>query len=321
MRESIATPEALAVQAADGYTLRGFVWRHREANRERPVVTMNAATSVRCRYYSRFATYLFRHGFDAITYDYRGIGESRPATLRGFEASWGSWGRLDFETVLRYAERSFRGQPIYVAAHSVGGFVFGFAPSNHLIQRIFTMGAQIAYWRDYPREQRLKLFLKWQVVMPLLTGLFGYFPGKRLGWLEDTPKGVVRDWRRFGSRAMKGAERYALVEPFVGVTAPILAVSVTDDEFGTIPAIERTLSYFPNSPATHLCISPESIGQPAIGHFGFFHDRFEEALWHIPLEWFQHARLPKGVPGVIVPSRERSGSPVGSPVAAAAGEG
>jgi hypothetical protein len=30
--------------------------------------------------------------------------------------------------------------------------------------------------------------------MPLLTRVFGYFPGKRLGWLEDTPAGVVHDW-------------------------------------------------------------------------------------------------------------------------------
>ncbi|MFL6624796.1 MAG: alpha/beta fold hydrolase [Sulfurifustaceae bacterium] len=321
MSENTTTPEALAAQATDGFTLRGFVWRHREASRERPVVIINAATSVRCRYYSRFAAYLFRHGFDVVTHDYRGIGESRPATLRGFEASWVSWGRLDFEAVLRYVERSFRGQPIYVVAHSIGGFLFGFAPSNHLVQRVFTMGAQIAYWRDHPREQRAKLFLKWHIVMPLLTALLGYFPGKKLGWLEDTPKGVVRDWRRFGSRAMKDAERYALLEPFAGVTAPTLAVSVTDDEFGTIPAIERTLSCFPNSPATHLRISPESIGRPDIGHFAFFHDRFEQPLWQIPLEWLQHGRLPKAAPGVIVASRERTALPVASPIAAAEGDG
>lgn len=322
MSVNTTTPEALTTRATDGYTLKGFVWRHPDANRERPVVIINCATSVRCRYYSRFAAYLFRNGFDTITHDYRGIGESRPTTLRGFDASWVSWGRLDFEAVLRYTEQSFRGQPIYVVAHSIGGFLLGFARSNHLIQRLFTMGSQIAFWRDHPREQQLKLFLKWHVMMPLLTAGFGYFPGKRLGWLEDTPKGVVRDWRRFGSRAMKDAERYALLEPFAGVTAPTLAVSVTDDEFGTIPAIERTLSYFPNSPATHLRISPESIGRPEIGHFAFFHDRFEQALWHIPLEWLRHGRLPKAAPGVIVASQERNTTiPAPSPIVATEGDG
>lgn len=58
-----------------------------------------------------------------------------------------------------------------------------------------------------------------------------------------------------------------------------------DDEFGTRPAIERTLLYVPNSPAIHLRIAPEAIGQPAIGPFGFFYDRCAEALGPMALEW------------------------------------
>lgn len=296
-----ALPQNLTIPAADGYPLKAFVWRHSaSADRERAVVIINAATSVRCRYYARFAAFLFRNGFDVVTHDYRGIGESRPPDLRGFTASWIDWGRLDFEAVLQHVQRAFPGQPIHVAAHSVGGFVFGFAASNHLIHRVFTMGAQIAYWRDHPHEQRLKLFAKWHVTMPLLAACLGYFPGKRLGWLEDTPKGVVRDWRRFGSRAMKDGERYRLLEPFDAVTAPTLAVSVTDDEFGTVAAIERLLGYFRNSPSTHLRITPESIGHDKIGHFAFFHDRFEQHLWHIPLEWLKFGRLPGRTPGTVI---------------------
>src|SRR5208337_1122445 len=75
-----------------------------------------------------------------------------------------------------------------------GGFLLGLAPSNHLIRRVFTMGAQYAYWPDYAAGTKLRMVAKWHVAMPLITTLFGYFPGKRLGWMEDTPKGVVRDW-------------------------------------------------------------------------------------------------------------------------------
>jgi predicted alpha/beta hydrolase len=301
MQASLSSPEPLAVQAADGYTIRGFAWRHREPGPGgRPVAIVNPATSVRCRYYCKFSAFLFDNGFDVITFDYRGIGESRPSTLRGFEASWIDWGRLDFEAVLVHAARSFPGQPIHVAAHSIGGFVFGFAPSNHLVRRVFTMGAQIAYWRDHPAGDRSRMFVKWHLVMPLLTVLLGYFPGKRLRWLEDTPKGVVRDWRRFGSRALKDADRKKLLEPFAAVTAPTLAVSVTDDEFGTVPAIERLLGYFGNSPATHLRISPESIAEAEIGHFAFFNSRFEKSLWPIPLHWLKFGHVPEGSPGTIV---------------------
>ena len=107
--------------APDGFLLGGFTWRHAHHDSTRPVVIINAATSVRCRHYSRFADYLFANGFDVITYDYRGIGESRPASLKKLDATWSDWGALDFEAMLKRAEREFPGQPIDVVGHSFGG--------------------------------------------------------------------------------------------------------------------------------------------------------------------------------------------------------
>ena len=307
-------PEPFALQAADGRTIRGFSWRHGGDNRgARPVVIVNPATSVRCRYYFRFAVFLFGQGFDVIAYDYRGIGESRPATLRGFDACWFDWGQLDFEAVLRYAERSFPGQPIHVVAHSAGGFILGLAAFNHLIRRVFTVGAQYAYWGDYASGAKLRMIAKWHVVMPLITLLFGYFPGKKMGWQEDTPKGVVRDWvfsrERFedtwrGRSSARYPDKHALARQFAALTAPILAVGVTDDEFGTVPAVERLLAYFSNSPRSHLRISPQSIAEPAIGHFGFFNSRFERKLWQVPLEWLKFGRIPSSCAGTLVTRRE-----------------
>ncbi|MCF5054939.1 alpha/beta hydrolase, partial [Pseudomonas syringae] len=66
------TPEPFSELTADNHTIGGFTWRHLRTDLERPVVIINAATSVRCRHYSRFADYLFANGLDVITYDYRG---------------------------------------------------------------------------------------------------------------------------------------------------------------------------------------------------------------------------------------------------------
>ena len=309
-------PQALSVRAADGYRLGGLAWRNGAGcAADRPVVIINAATSVRCNYYARFAQFLFEQGFDVIAYDYRGIGLSRPRSLRHFEASWIEWGRLDFEAMLQYARRAFPGQAIDVVAHSIGGFLIGFAPSNRSIRRIVTMGAQHAYWRDYAPQARYKMLAKWHVFMPALTALLGYFPGQWLGWLEDTPRGVVLDWSRAGER-FTGARRHgrarhgdaaAVLQHFSTVTAPTLAISVTDDEFGTVAAIERALAYFPHSPATHLRIAPASVGQPRLGHFAFFNACHENTLWRIALEWLRHGRCPADVPGTIVGVRRAAG--------------
>lgn len=310
MDQRVSTAQPITFPAADGYPLKGFRWQHANVDTARPVVIINAATSVRCRYYARFAAFLHAHGFDVVTYDYRGIGESRPASLRGFEAGWIDWGQLDFEAVLQYAMANFPGQPIQVAAHSVGGFLIGLAASSHRVSRVFTMGAQYAYWRDYVRDKRAG-FLKWHVFMPALTAVYGYFPGGRLGWLEDTPRGVVRDWiapqprfediwRRGGSRVLPEAERRELVERFAAMQAPTLAVSLSDDEFGTVAAIRRLLGYYRNSPRTHLHLRPEAIGEQQVGHFAFFNSRYEHTLWQVPLEWLRHGRLPAQPQGEVL---------------------
>lgn len=64
-----------------------------------------------------------------MTYDYRGIGDSRHHSLRKLKADWIDWGQHDFEGVLRYVARRFPGQPIDVVGHSASGFVIGLAQS------------------------------------------------------------------------------------------------------------------------------------------------------------------------------------------------
>lgn len=297
---------AFSEAAADGFLLGGFSWRHCQPDRERPVVIINPATSVRCRHYSRFAEYLFAHGFEVLLYDYRGIGESRPTSLKGLHASWSDWGALDFEAILQRAQREFPGQPIDVVGHSFGGCAAGLGASGAAIRRLVTVGAQFAYWRDYSPQQRWRMFGKWHLVMPLVTALCGYFPGKRLGWLEDTPAGVVRDWATPRARYEQRPSGRQLVRqhaglPFALVEADLLAISIEDDPYGTVPAIQRLLGYFTGSRCTHWRIAPEDIGEEDVGHFAFFRSHYQDRLWPIALHWLQHGTLAAGTPGHPVP--------------------
>jgi predicted alpha/beta hydrolase len=292
--------QPIELTAPDGYQLGGHQWVHEHT--DAPVVVINAATSVVSRYYARFAAYLHNHGFHVITYDYRGIGLSRPESLKNLQAGWLDWGELDFEAALVFAKSQFPESQICTVGHSVGGVLMGLAPSNHLLSRVFTMGAQHAYWPDYLSAQRWAMRLRWHVVMPILTRLFGYFPGKRLGWLEDTPAGVVRDWvapapdfvdtylasgKHQGSRQLTASQCDQLRQRFTQVRAPTLALSVTDDPYGTTAAIDRLLANFTQSPISQLRLSPTDITVDQIAHFGFFHSRFEQSLWPIALHWLR----------------------------------
>ncbi|HBP27873.1 alpha/beta fold hydrolase [Advenella sp. FME57] len=306
-------PQPIQIITTDGYQLQANLWRFAQINSHRPVVIINSATSVRCRYYDRFAQALHARGCTVLTYDYRGIGDSKYGSLRGLAAGWLDWGQADFEAVLQYVHTHFCNSPIYVVGHSIGGFLIGLAPSSHLIKRIFTMGAQYAYWRDYARRSRTSMFLQWHVVMPLLTKAFGFVPARRLGWMEDTPKGVAMDWAGMGPRFERSigrkygktvAEMSVLPARFGQVEASVLALGVSDDPFGTPAALDRVLDYYSGCERYHLRISPASIEHERIGHFAFFHSRFVDSLWPIAFDWLLEEVI-EPARGTIISHRDK----------------
>jgi len=278
--------ETVRISCADGVQLGGHVWPAQGPSRG--VVVVNAATGVLARYYHRYARFLASHGFDVLTYDYRGIGASRPARLRGCGYHWHQWGTLDFDAALRFMQQQRPDLPLQVVGHSIGGFLPGFAASAPAISRMLTVGAQYAYWRDYAPVQRPGLFLKWHLAMPLVTALCSYFPGRRLGWLEDLPAGVAYEWsfrRARMERNLPPQQRAAILARFAAVTAPILAIIIQDDPLGTAPAIRRGLHYYLHAAKEEAVLAPADLSVTSIGHFGLFHARFENSFWQDTLAW------------------------------------
>ncbi|CDM56376.1 MULTISPECIES: alpha/beta hydrolase family protein [Rhizobium] len=282
-----ATP--IVIVAGDAVPLGGHLWH---ANRQAPLasVIINPATGVLAHYYHYYAQFLARHGFDVLTYDYRGIGQSRPECLRGIGYLWRDWGEKDFDAALRFMHGRYPEAPVMVVGHSIGGHLPGQSANAHLISRMLTVGAQYAYWCDYAPDRRARLFVKWHLVMPLLTALFGYFPGKRLGWLEDLPAGVANEWsfrRAKMEMSYPRVERADVLGRFDAVTAPILAVALSDDELGTVPAIRRSLGYYRNAVRREVLMTPERLGFESVGHFGLFHTRHAAGFWLDTLLWLR----------------------------------
>src|SRR5690606_34288923 len=113
----------------------------------RPIaaVIINAATGVLARYYHRYAQFLAQQGFNVLTYDYRGIGESRPEHLKRCTYRWREWGEFDFSAALRVLQDR-NDLPIHVVGHSIGGILPGLASNAAGIDRMLTIGAQYAWW-------------------------------------------------------------------------------------------------------------------------------------------------------------------------------
>jgi predicted alpha/beta hydrolase len=279
----------ITIACRDGVTLRGHLWA-RSGWHSHGIVIVNPATGVLARYYHYFAGFLAERGFDVLTYDYRGIGLSRPERLRGLCCRWSDWGELDFDAALRFARDHDATVPLLVVGHSIGGYLPGLSENAAAIDRMLTVGAQYGWWRDYAAGRRTRLFLKWHVFMPTLTALFGYFPGKRLGWLEDLPVGVANEWS-FRRARMELSHpprmREDVILRFAAVSASILAVVVSDDDIGTVPAVRRTLSYYVGAARVEALLTPRDLGFDAIGHFSLFHARHATGFWLDTILWLR----------------------------------
>lgn len=280
-------PQPLQFRCADGVLLAGHLW---QGGGSRGLVIVNAATGVLARYYHRYAAFLASSGFDAITYDYRGIGGSRPPRLKRCRYRWRDWGTQDFAAVLDAAEERASGRPVMVVGHSIGGFLPGLAPRLDRCSAILTVGAQYAYWRDYAPPARLRHIVKWHVAMPALTAMLDYFPGRRLGWLEDLPSGVAYEWAFRCARVERSFpvdERADVLRRLAAYRGPLLAVTASDDPYGTPAAIERTLAYYTGASKARLILSPDDLGVERIGHFDLFHSRHRDGFWRATAGWLE----------------------------------
>ncbi len=182
------------LRAQDGFPLAARLWATPKGFSVRDVALINAGAGIASRYYDRFAAFLARSGVPTLIYDYRGIARSRPYSLRGFQASVEEWGSKDCAAALLWLRDQYPRARRIVVGHSIGGFVTGFVTNGALIDRMLLISAHTGYWRDYAAHARLPMVLLWHVLMPTVTAVVGYFPGKRLHLLEDLPRSVALEW-------------------------------------------------------------------------------------------------------------------------------
>jgi predicted alpha/beta hydrolase len=281
---SLQVDNGLRLHARDGFRLAATLYEPDPGNDRNAAVLINSATAVPRGYYDAYARYLAGEGFSVLTYDYRGIGGSRPRSLRGFRAHMIAWCEEDQVGMIDWIGLHLRPRHLLVVGHSVGGQMVGLADNNNRIDAVMTVAAQNGYMGHWPEQGRWKLALRWYLV-PLASWIFGYVPGW-MGTKEDLPRGVAREWaawcRRPGFLFQGHEERR---RGFARFSKPILAYGFEDDPYAPRLAVETLLSEYRNAPVTHRHVHPREAGAPEIGHFGFFRERFRSTLWQESAEW------------------------------------
>lgn len=242
-------------------------------------VIIHGATATPSRYYRRFAEFLAHHGIRVLTYDYRGIGLSRPGALRGFRARMSDWAFLDAAAAHALVAEQFPAEPVATIGHSFGGQLIGLLDAANDVRGSVLVASQLGYYGHWDAFDRWKLNFIWRAVVPTLTASFGYLPGQA-GLGEDLPRGVAEEWAAWCSNPEYLIAHYPDArERFARFDKPLLFYSFDDDEIAPRRAVAALIDKLSGAQLDHHSISPKAFGGKTIGHFGFFRPRFERSLW------------------------------------------
>ncbi len=286
----------ITMPSADGYPLAATLFLPRGAKRH--AVLINSATAVPRKIYRGFAGYLAHRGCAVLTYDYRGIGDSRqkavegynrPKSLVGFKASMSDWAALDVTAAVSWMRGRYHNLPLNYVGHSFGGQVLGLVSNNSEVSRALLVASQAAYWKLMASPERYRVYALLNFVGIPLTRLLGYMPGWA-GLGEDLPKGVFLEWVKWvmSPRYLLDS-RLAALQNFPRYRGALRALCLSDDPWATRPAVELLCSGFTSIKPDILTVTPNDVGAARIGHFGFFRPEHRDTLWRGAAEWIQAA--------------------------------
>lgn len=275
----------IILPAEDGTKLAATLFLPRGPRRQ--AVLINSATATPRKIYRGFASYLANRGCAVLTYDYRGIGGSRPQALKGFKASMTDWAMLDVTAAVGWMRERYHALPLRYVGHSFGGQAFGLLPNNNEVSRALLVAAQAGYWQLMASPERYRVAALLSGVGIPLTYLLGYAPGWA-GIGEDLPKDVFLQWVRwvmspnylFDDKSLRSDLGH-----FKTFEGALRALCFTDDPWATRPAVELLCRGFSAMTPEIVSITPANIGVPKIGHFGFFRSEHRDTLWRSAGNW------------------------------------
>lgn len=274
--------EKLIITTPDHISLAAHIFEPEQSNGK--LLLINSATGVKQQVYFSFANYFSEKGFTVITYDYRGIGLSKPQHMKGFDASMRIWGSVDYKALTDYIKSRFSGYEKYCLGHSVGALILGMNKDSDLFKEFIFVGTQNAFVGHLKLRTKVEAYLGFGIAQPLTTGLLGYFPAHWFGLGESLPKNCAYDWRtlilnrKSTNRLLEKIDDYSK-----NLTQKVFVIRAEDDVWLTEKGVKSLLNdTYPNLTPTYRLVKTSESAKKEIGHVNFFRS-YNKNLWDIIL--------------------------------------
>lgn len=228
------------------------------------------AMGMPARHYQPFAEALAAHGVGVVLHEWRGIGSSDRRADR--HCNWGYRELLqrDLAAGLEALHQRWPQAVCSVGGHSLGGQLGLLLACLH--PDAFDSGVLVAsgapYWRGFRQGWAIGLGVQ---LAALCARLFGYLPGRRLGFAGNEARGVIADWARSGRSgryAVAGMDQ-DLDSKLSALQLPVLALRLRDDWLAPAGSLNWLLDKLGPADHTPVLLAPQDLAGGPADHFSW----------------------------------------------------
>lgn len=254
------------IKTAEEYEIP-LQWLPRQEGKNR-VVLILPALGTPAKFYETFMKTLSERGYSTALLEYRGLGES---SLRASgKSDWGFKDYLhDIERVLDWLKERVPDKKILLAGHSLGGLLSATSTAlfSEKYQGFVLLGCGSPYYRNYRKTFKIQLFLA-RFLFPLLYSIYGYFPGKKVGFGGNEAVSLIKDWlqlAKYNRFQFEGLKKN-LEEKMAAYSGPVLSLSFDRDVMVPRKAALAVIEKLKSAKLTHRELGDEDLGCSS-GHY------------------------------------------------------
>ncbi|MFC3902606.1 Predicted alpha/beta hydrolase [Acinetobacter marinus] len=274
--------EKIQFTCADGYVLQGRFFPKQKDSTQLPIL-IGSATGIKQGFYQAFATWLSEQGYDVMTFDFRGIGDSLYEPVAKSKAFIHQWGQLDLVAAIDKLCQLSNVSQIHLIGHSAGGQLLGLAQNYQKVKSVVAVAGSSGNTKGLGGKTKFLGPIMFNVIFPVSSFFKGYAATHFIGMGENLPKGVGAEWREYcnkGGYATNAIGKTVFEDFHSEIRSPITAVHALDDEIATKHNVQDLLRTYPNSTTKMISLAPKQYGLSHIGHMAMFKPSHQQ-LWSI----------------------------------------
>ena len=233
------------------------------------------ALGVSARHYEAFAMALAEQGVATALHEWRGAGSSDRRASRDCDWGYDELLTVDIPASLAAAREVDPNLRWIVAGHSLGGQLAAlFAALNPAsIDGFAVVASGSPNWRTFRGRMRWILrAVPW--IIPFVTSVYGYYPGKRLGFAGREARTLMHDWARTSRNGcypntQAGADSEHALAQFA---KPVLGIRLSEDALCPAASFEWLLGKFPCASIEREFLTCEDFASGVANHFSWLKD-------------------------------------------------